>query len=155
MFTFWKKKKQQTKQIQTWEYKEEKLKKGKKIQRLSMIDYFSLSRQRTHAFILLTVWVLPWKTLHQHFATAPYISHSLLPPLSQLSLSNDRSITATICGDVIFFEGEREGLALSICSGTFHCFNICMAVRQTTKPPFFFLPLNRRTFGRCETNVFS
>lgn len=34
---------------------------------------------------------------------------SPFPPLSQPSLSNDRSITATICGDVIFFESEREG----------------------------------------------
>lgn len=52
-----------------------------------------------------------YEICHGKHYTGTLLLHipSPFPPLSQPSLSNDRSITATICGDVIFFESEREG----------------------------------------------
>lgn len=81
---------------------------------------------------------------------------SPFPPLSQPSLSNDRSITATICGDVIFFESWKGGVLScpsALVCGTFQRFNICMAVRPSRKANF--VPLNRKKRSCCETNLFS
>lgn len=56
------------------------------------------------------VGALLWKTLRLRAC-----SLHILPP--RRSLSNDWSITATICGDVMFLESEREGPVVSICLG--------------------------------------
>lgn len=98
----------------------------------------------------MTVWVLPWKTLRRHFASAPSISlpHSLLPA-SHHSLTTDQSPRPYV---VMSCYLRMKGRGLSCPSapvcGTFQCFNICMAVRQTIKTN---LPsLRRKKWGWCE-----
>lgn len=82
--------------------------------------------------------------------------HILSPfsPLSQPSLSNDRSITATICGDVMLLESEREGLVVSICSSLWNIpalqnLHGC----QTIKANFF--PVNGKTIKIVWSNEYT